>query len=303
MAYTKEKIQGLLAGYNFHAKELVEGLTADQVYYSSKIPFAFNYADGAADYGECHYDAHGSHVAGIVAGNVPEWAEEQFEMETMGIAPEAQLVVLKVFDAGGGARFSSIARALEDAILLGVDCANLSLGSDAGAYYDEGITEYYEAACDAGINVVIAAGNASFSGDKSLWGNNMVKSSTVATGTVGSPGTYDPVLTVASAENQTVVSGNKVLSYLPPPESIPHRVPLLGASRCPRGQGPGGCPGWNDDALHRQLAGCGRKIGVFEIERDLRRHAGCPGGPGAGGSAGAVPRPRERPVQKCTGAV
>ena len=137
-------------------------------------------------------------------------------METMGIAPEAQLVVLKVFDAGGGARFSSIARALEDAILLGVDCANLSLGSDAGAYYDEGITEYYEAACDAGINVVIAAGNASFSGDKSLWGNNMVKSSTVATGTVGSPGTYDPVLTVASAENQTVVSGNKVLSYLPP---------------------------------------------------------------------------------------
>ena len=217
VAYTKEKIQGLLAGYNFHAKELVEGLTADQVYYSSKIPFAFNYADGAADYGECHYDAHGSHVAGIVAGNVPEWAEEQFEMETMGIAPEAQLVVLKVFDAGGGARFSSIARALEDAILLGVDCANLSLGSDAGAYYDEGITEYYEAACDAGINVVIAAGNASFSGDKSLWGNNMVKSSTVATGTVGSPGTYDPVLTVASAENQTVVSGNKVLSYLPPP--------------------------------------------------------------------------------------
>ena len=77
------------------------------------------------------------YVAGIVAGNVPEWAKEQFEMETMGIAPEAQLVVLKVFDAGGGARFSSIARALEDAILLGVDCANLSLGSDAGAYYDE----------------------------------------------------------------------------------------------------------------------------------------------------------------------
>lgn len=31
-------------------------------------------------------------------------------METMGIAPEAQLVGLKVFDAGGGARFSSIAR-------------------------------------------------------------------------------------------------------------------------------------------------------------------------------------------------
>ena len=55
-------------------------------------------------------------MAGIVAGNVPEWAKEQFEMETMGIAPEAQLVGLKVFDAGGGARFSSIARALEDAI-------------------------------------------------------------------------------------------------------------------------------------------------------------------------------------------
>ena len=215
VAYTKRDVAGILAGYNLHAEEIVEDLTADQVYYSSKIPFAFNYADGAADYGECHGDAHGSHVAGIVAGKLPEEAKEQFDMDTMGIAPEAQLVVMKVFDARGLCAFSSLAAALEDAIALGVDCANLSLGADAGAYYDEGVTEFYEAACDAGINVVIAAGNAASTGKGSLWGNNMVKSSTVATGMVGAPGTYSPVLTVASAENDTVVSvSGKVLSYL-----------------------------------------------------------------------------------------
>ena len=215
VAYTQEEIAGLLAGYRFHAEELVDGLTPDQVYYSSKIPFAFNYADRAADYGECGSDAHGSHVAGIVAGNLPEAGKQSFEMDTMGIAPEAQLVVMKVFDAKGSCYFDYIAAALEDAILLGVDCANLSLGSDAGAYYDEGITEFYEAACDAGINVVIAAGNAYFTGYSSGWGNNMIRSTSVCTGTVASPGTYDPVLTVASAENDMRVSGSSSpsLSY------------------------------------------------------------------------------------------
>ena len=208
VAYTQEEIAGLLAGYRFHAEELVDDLTPDQIYYSSKIPFAFNYADGAADYGECGSDAHGSHVAGIVAGNLPEAGKQSFEMDTMGIAPEAQLVVMKVFDAQGFCYFDYLAAALEDAILLGVDCANLSLGSDAGAYYDEGITEFYEAACDAGINVVIAAGNAYFTGYSSSWGNSMIRSTSVCTGTIGSPGTYDPVLTVASAENDMMVSGS-----------------------------------------------------------------------------------------------
>ena len=91
-------------------------------------------------------------------------------MTTMGLAPEAQLVIMKVFDANGTGRMDSILAAVEDAIALGVDCANLSLGIASGPMYYAGITEIYDAAYEAGINVVVSAGNDAFTGYQSLWG-------------------------------------------------------------------------------------------------------------------------------------
>ncbi|MFR0734992.1 MAG: S8 family serine peptidase [Oscillospiraceae bacterium] len=71
-------------------------------------------------------------MAGIIAGNLPDAYQEKFKMTTMGLAPEAQLVIMKVFDANGTGRMDSILAAVEDAIALGVDCANLSLGIASG---------------------------------------------------------------------------------------------------------------------------------------------------------------------------
>lgn len=54
-----------------------------------------------------------------------------YNIKNVGVAPDAQLVVMKVFDTNGGASMTDVTAALEDAILLGVDAANLSLGTSA----------------------------------------------------------------------------------------------------------------------------------------------------------------------------
>ena len=209
VAYTKDDIQAILSSNFLHAEALAEDVTADTLYYSSKIPFGFDYADRLANYGDDFTDlGHGSHVAGIVAGNLSESDQERFEMHAMGIAPEAQLIAMKVFDQNGNGPMVNVVAAMEDAILLGVDCANLSLGVDCGPCYREGVTEVFDAAYEAGINVVVSAGNSSFTGYNSLWGGNMVESSSVSTGTLGMPGTFDSVLTVASAENGGMFNAN-----------------------------------------------------------------------------------------------
>lgn len=78
------------------------------------------------------YESHGMHVTGIVAGNSKEAAAtgERF----LGIAPEAQVMFMRVFanDVMGSAE-SLFIKAIEDAVALGADVINLSLGTANGA--------------------------------------------------------------------------------------------------------------------------------------------------------------------------
>lgn len=215
-AFSRDDVADLLDAGVLHAQASTDGLTADQVYYSSKIPYGYNYGDGRADYGSDDETmfGHGTHVAGIAAGNLVEEAKEEFDMDSMGMAPEAQLVVMKVFDSDGVCYLDYLVAALEDAILLGVDCANLSLGSACGPVYYEGVTEVYDAADRAGIQVVVSAGNDASTGYRSYWGGGMVESSSVSTGTVGMPGSFDSVLTVASVENDAEINlGGDTVSW------------------------------------------------------------------------------------------
>lgn len=50
-----------------------------------------------------------------------------------GAAPDAQVLVMKVFGDEGGAYDSDYTAAIEDAIVLGADTINLSLGSTSPA--------------------------------------------------------------------------------------------------------------------------------------------------------------------------
>ena len=166
-------------------------LELTDVYYSRKIPFVFDYADKDSDV--FPYDSeHGTHVAGIIGGS---------DDVVTGVAVNTQLLLLKVFpDLDDGAETDDILAALEDAVLLGVDVINMSLGSSCGfsrEYDNDAINEVYDMINESGISLITAASNSyssSFGGEQ---GNtNMVTNPD--SGTVGSPSTYPAALSVAS---------------------------------------------------------------------------------------------------------
>ena len=93
----------------------------------TKVVFGFNYCDDNLVIDHLNgLSDHGTHVAGIAAANKVEGSE------VVGVAPDAQIMVMKVFGDNGGAFTMDILAALEDALMLGADVVNLSLGSDKG---------------------------------------------------------------------------------------------------------------------------------------------------------------------------
>ena len=104
-------------------------VTAEALYNSEKVPFVFNYADSnlTGDHSRDNQGDHGTHVSGIAAANANVEGTD-----VVGMAPDAQIIVMKVFGATRAGAADDLVAALEDAMLLGCDVANLSLGSDAG---------------------------------------------------------------------------------------------------------------------------------------------------------------------------
>ena len=194
-----EYIDGVLDRLN--ATQLYSGLTASKVYHSAKIPFAFNYgADNLkADHDGVGND-HGTHVAGISAANRLDG------VDVVGMAPDAQVIVMKVFSASGGASAIDIVEALEDSLTLGVDVVNMSLGSAGGfsAAGAEWIDSIYESIKNTNVVVNIAAGNEDVSSDNNLWGTNLNPTTAPDNATVSSPSTYANVNSIASIDHKIV---------------------------------------------------------------------------------------------------
>ncbi|MBI2828915.1 MAG: S8 family peptidase, partial [Acidobacteria bacterium] len=102
---------------------------------------------------------HGTHVAGIIAGN-------GFDSNgaRTGVAPEANLVGLKVLDAEGHGYISNVIAAIDYAIAVkdvyNIRAINLSVASGVfESYKTDPLTLAARRAVDAGIVVVAAAGN------------------------------------------------------------------------------------------------------------------------------------------------
>ena len=83
-------------------------------------------------------------------------------MGVTGVAPDAQLITMKVFGKTGGAYDSDYMAAIEDAIVLGCDAVNLSLGSGSPGF-NRNSDETYQAILDSltesGIVATMSAGN------------------------------------------------------------------------------------------------------------------------------------------------
>ena len=176
------------------AAQFTEGLTGMDVYVNKKVPFAYDYADKDPDVLPINSD-HGTHVAGIIAGN---------DDEITGVAPNAQLAIMKVFsDEKQGAKDSWILAALEDCVILGVDVINMSLGAGCGFTREvdkENKNIVYDKIREAGISLIAAAGNdysATLGSTKN--GNNPLTSNPDS-GPVGAPATYKASLAVASID-------------------------------------------------------------------------------------------------------
>ena len=162
-------------------------------YVSEKFPFAYDYADDDNDASPA--GSHGTHVAGITAGNGGQ---------ITGIAPDAQIIVGKVARSrGGGIPDSALLAALDDMAIIKPDVVNLSLGRTAGmdSAADTLFAGVYEKLQNNGIIVDVAAGNeySAAYGNKS--GKNLPYASDPDSSTLGEPSTFAPVVSVASIEN------------------------------------------------------------------------------------------------------
>lgn len=204
--WTKSIVETKFAGSV--AKKNSPSVTVDQVYYNAKVPYAYDYADDDPDVFPSN-SAHGTHVAGIVAGKDTGKAIDESGKTFIGVAPEAQLAIMKVFTDDpeskmlGGADETDILAAVDDCARLGVDVINMSLGSSAGFSLEEDheyLNKVYSAVEDAGISLVVAASNDYSSGYGGGWGTNLATNPDSAT--VGAPSTYTAALSVASIEGQ-----------------------------------------------------------------------------------------------------
>lgn len=171
-----------------------------QLRISDKIIYSFDYAnadyDATADGGN-----HGVHVSGIAAGHTVKDGETTFR----GVAPDAQLAEMKVFDSWSGqCMTTTLLAALEDCVLLDADVINMSLGSASGFDTDvsgilSGVLQKLE---EAGIILAVAAGN-----DTNTAANNPLNPAGLPQvenpdhGIVASPSTYHAAFSVASVNN------------------------------------------------------------------------------------------------------
>ena len=134
---------------------------------------------------------HGTHVAGIAAGNAGTPVREIPGVLASGTAPLAYLgnyKALTVPTAGGvGLNGSSpeLVAAIEAAVADGMDVINLSLGEPQVEPEHDAVARALDAAAAAGVVPVVAAGN---------------EYEVLGRGSVGSPGTAEQAVTVGALD-------------------------------------------------------------------------------------------------------
>ena len=203
-ALTQTDIENVLARKNLKAEEKKPGITASQVYRTAKVPFAFDYADKDLDVNPGSAGDHGTHVAGIAAANAGVVAD------VVGVAPQAQILAMKVFSSSGsnGATWDDILAAADDAVALGADVINMSLGSTCGFSTpegDKGVAAVFQKIADAGVMLSISAGNEYSAALGTRIGKGHALTQNPDYGTVASPSSYSQPLSIASVEKADTI--------------------------------------------------------------------------------------------------
>ena len=170
----------------------------EETYVSRKIPFAYDYADTDTDvFSE---ETHGTHVAAIAAGSG----------ELYGAAPGAQLLLMKVFsDDTNTCNEQTLLMAIEDAVKLGADVINLSLGtlSMSSTYMGMGrLAGAIRSAQSKGVTVVCAIGNDGRAGSGGTL-SEFFRATDPDYGLLSEPAVIDGTVAVGSAVNRILYAG------------------------------------------------------------------------------------------------
>ncbi|MBQ5886509.1 MAG: S8 family serine peptidase, partial [Clostridia bacterium] len=192
-------------------KEDIPALTADtyvifrqtrekieETYVSRKIPFAYDYADTDTDvFSE---ETHGTHVAATAAGSG----------DLYGVAPGAQLLLMKVFaDDTKTCDEQTLLMAIEDAVKLGADVINLSLGtlSMSSTYIGMGrLAGAIRGAQSKGVTVICAVGNDGFAGSGGAV-SDFFRATDPDYGLLSEPAVIDGTVAVGAAVNRILYAG------------------------------------------------------------------------------------------------
>lgn len=204
-------------------------------YFTTKVPYGYNYADKNQEILDLGPNAsmHGMHVAGIVGANGDESGNG-----IKGVAPEAQLLALKVFgnDPAMPSTFGDIyVKAIDDGIKLGADVLNMSLGSTAGFVNSDSIEQKaVERATNSGVLMSISAGNSDQIGS----GGTNPLASNPDIGLVGEPSVATNSISVANIENDfitldemNVKIGNETLPIAFKRQSSPNPIEVFGKNK------------------------------------------------------------------------
>lgn len=160
-------------GVDYSHPDLGSGFGADH-----KVVGGYDFANDDAD--PMDDNGHGTHVAGIIAGDAVS------DGGITGVAPDASLLAYKVLGANGNGETVDVLAGIEASVADGADVINMSLGSPGDG--TDPVSLASQAAIDAGVVVVSSAGNAG-----------------PGAGTVSAPGIVDDVITVGASTSNLVM--------------------------------------------------------------------------------------------------
>jgi serine protease AprX len=143
------------------------------------------------------YFGHGTHVAGIINGNAADSSDRYTFRSFRGIAPGARLISVRALGPDGSGYTSDIIAGIDWVVankaLYNIRVLNLSLGHPVyESYKTDPLCRAVKTANDAGIVVVVAAGNDGGIGS--------------GFGTITSPGNEPNVITVGALDDRGTVS-------------------------------------------------------------------------------------------------
>ncbi len=173
---------------------------------------------------------HGTHMAGIIAGNDGLGAAG-----FQGMAPDARIISLKVADASGETHIAAVIAAIEWVVEhrntdgLNIRVLNLALGADGvPSSLEDPLSAAVERAWSAGIVVVVAAGNRG-DGSNGL-DSPAVSPYVISTGALHGRAVRDGVAPYSSSGNEhrnpdLVAPGSSLVSLRVPGSTLDQQYP------------------------------------------------------------------------------